>query len=547
MKKNNFLQGAIVATLSIVICKILGLLYVIPFYSIIGTQGGALYSYAYSIYSIFLSLSTCGIPIAVSKLVSEYNALKEYINKEVVYKIALKIMVSIGILSFIIMFVFAKSIAYMFIGNIEGGNTLNEVATAIRVVSIALLVVPQQSVIRGYLEGHGMITTTSISSVLEQFVRVIIIIVGSFITVKVLKLPINCAVYVAIFAASIAALSSYIYLRIKVKNNKKNLNIVQVTDSYSKKDILKKIIYYALPFVLIDLIKSLYGMVDSVTVVKTLVKLGYSMETAETVFGVIATWGTKLNMIIISISMGITISLVPNLSASLAKKNFKDVNQKINQSLNIMLFFTIPMSVGISFLAKPVWIIFYGYNQISINVFRVFILQVIFFGLYTTIINISQTLNETKTSLIMLIGSFVFKVILNIPSMYLLKYIGIDAYYGSIVVNALVEGLTFIITLLLLKKKYNFKFRFILKTLLKIMLCLILMLGFLVFLSLFIKMTSISRVGSIIYITIYSIAGCVIYVATALKINLFGDIFGINSVKAIIKKLRHWFEVVFLL
>lgn len=240
MKKNNFLQGAIVATLSIVICKILGLLYVIPFYSIIGTQGGALYSYAYSIYSIFLSLSTCGIPIAVSKLVSEYNALKEYINKEVVYKIALKIMVSIGILSFIIMFVFAKSIAYMFIGNIEGGNTLNEVATAIRVVSIALLVVPQQSVIRGYLEGHGMITTTSISSVLEQFVRVIIIIVGSFITVKVLKLPINCAVYVAIFAASIAALSSYIYLRIKVKNNKKNLNIVQVTDSYSKKDILKK-------------------------------------------------------------------------------------------------------------------------------------------------------------------------------------------------------------------------------------------------------------------------------------------------------------------
>lgn len=539
MKKNNFLQGAIVATLSIVICKILGLLYVIPFYSIIGTQGGALYSYAYSIYSIFLSLSTCGIPIAVSKLVSEYNALKEYINKEVVYKIALKIMVSIGILSFIIMFVFAKSIAYMFIGNIEGGNTLNEVATAIRVVSIALLVVPQQSVIRGYLEGHGMITTTSISSVLEQFVRVIIIIVGSFITVKVLKLPINCAVYVAIFAASIAALSSYIYLRIKVKNNKKNLNIVQVTDSYSKKDILKKIIYYALPFVLIDLIKSLYGMVDSVTVVKTLVKLGYSMETAETVFGVIATWGTKLNMIIISISMGITISLVPNLSASLAKKNFKDVNQKINQSLNIMLFFTIPMSVGISFLAKPVWIIFYGYNQISINVFRVFILQVIFFGLYTTIINISQTLNETKNSLIMLIGSFVFKVILNIPSMYLLKYIGIDAYYGSIVVNALVEGLTFIITLLLLKKKYNFKFRFILKTLLKIMLCLILMLGFLAFLSLFIKMTSISRVGSIIYITIYSIAGCVIYIATALKINLFGDIFGINSVKAIIKKLRH--------
>ena len=71
MKKNGFLEGALIATIGIVLCKIIGLFYVIPFYAIIGAQGGALYSYAYSIYNMFLNLATSGIPVAMSKVVSE--------------------------------------------------------------------------------------------------------------------------------------------------------------------------------------------------------------------------------------------------------------------------------------------------------------------------------------------------------------------------------------------------------------------------------------------------------------------------------------------
>jgi len=82
MKKNSFLMGAFISTLGIVICKALGLVYVIPFYAIIGVQGGALYSYAYSIYNMFLNLATSGIPIAMSKVVSEFNELKYYFTKE---------------------------------------------------------------------------------------------------------------------------------------------------------------------------------------------------------------------------------------------------------------------------------------------------------------------------------------------------------------------------------------------------------------------------------------------------------------------------------
>ena len=86
MKKNSFMQGAVFSTVAIILTKVIGILYVIPFYKIIGDQGGALYGYAYTIYSTFLSISTVGIPLAISKVVSEYNALGYTHARERVYK-----------------------------------------------------------------------------------------------------------------------------------------------------------------------------------------------------------------------------------------------------------------------------------------------------------------------------------------------------------------------------------------------------------------------------------------------------------------------------
>ena len=106
MKKNNFVQGAFIATLGIVITKILGILYVIPFYAIIGEQGGALYGYAYSIYLVFMAISSAGIPLAISKIISEYQTLGYYNAKQRSFKIGKQIATTLGILCFIILFVF---------------------------------------------------------------------------------------------------------------------------------------------------------------------------------------------------------------------------------------------------------------------------------------------------------------------------------------------------------------------------------------------------------------------------------------------------------
>ena len=111
MKKNSFINGALIATIGIVLTKFLGILYVIPFYAIIGESNIALYGYAYTIYNLFLALSTVGIPPAMSKLISEYNTLKYYNTKERAYKLGKYLLIGLGILLFLVMFFGAPLIA----------------------------------------------------------------------------------------------------------------------------------------------------------------------------------------------------------------------------------------------------------------------------------------------------------------------------------------------------------------------------------------------------------------------------------------------------
>ena len=102
MKKNSFVNGAMIVTTAIIITKILGILYVIPFHAIIGDEGGALYGYAYTIYLFFVSISTAGIPLAVSRVVSEYQALGYYKAKKRAFILGKRIALLLGLVCFIL-------------------------------------------------------------------------------------------------------------------------------------------------------------------------------------------------------------------------------------------------------------------------------------------------------------------------------------------------------------------------------------------------------------------------------------------------------------
>ncbi len=540
MKKTGFLAGAAISTFGIVICKIIGLIYVIPFYAIIGVQGGALYSYAYSIYNMFLNLATSGIPVAMSKVISEFNAKEYYNTKERTFKIGLKIISVLCVVSFIALFVFAPQIAYLIIGDVKGGNSIEDVAMVIRVISTAILIVPFLSVSKGYLQGHKIMTTSSVANILEQVVRVIVILAGSFLALKVFHLSLNTAVGVAVFGATVGAIAAYFYVANKIRKNKKDLKreekITPIEKKITSKDIVRKIIFYALPFVIISVLQSAFTMVDVFTVVKALSSLGYTTAISENVISVISTWGSKLNMIVMSIATGIITSLIPAIASSYAIKNFKEVNNKITEALGVLFLVTIPLSAGISFMAGSVWTVFYGYNELNTSIFALLILSQIPLSLFTVMINTNQTLNNTKDSIIALVGSLIVKICLNVPFMHLFNTLGLEAYYATITLNIFIDTCASLYLLYRVKTKTGINYFKTVKTFLKVVLSTLIMIVSLAIINLFIPNVSESRFISILFIILYGIIGIIIYFFAAYKSKTITDILGPNFFQIIKQK-----------
>jgi len=539
MKKRNVLQNSMIATVCIILCKIIGLIYVIPFNAMISKSAGALYSYAYNIYVIFLSLSTSGIPIAISKTVSEYNSMEYYDTKERVYKVGMKIICLLGLISFVIMVLFADLIAALILGDANGSNSVGDVASVIRVISLALLIVPALSVTKGYLQGHKFISASSISNVIEQFVRVIIILVGCLVVIKVLNLDEKIAISIAVLSAFISAFVAYIYLKFKIKKNKDDLivnsEVKEEEKKISNKELAKKILLCALPFIIVEVLKSAYATVDTVTIVRGLTDLGYSMADAETTFSVIATWGNKLCTVVISVSIGISMSLIPSVAYDFVKGNMKKVNEQYNSSLMLLLITTLPMTLGVFFLAQPIWVLFYGYDFLSIEVFKLYIFQAITYSFFSILISFCQTVNKAKVALSCLFASFVLNAIFNIPFMHLCEYLGFGGYQGATVCTLITQSIPTIILIIYIKKKFEFNCRNLVINCLKIVLSSFVMILVLYIISFIFPIDSVSRIGSLFECIIYGIVGIIVYGFMLYKTNLINDLFG-NS--KILKKLK---------
>ncbi len=546
MKKNGFLSGAFVSTFCIILCKIVGLLYVIPFYSIIGESGGALYSYAYTIYALFLTLSTQGIPVAMSKIISEYNTLNYHWSKEKAYKIVRNLMVGLGVLWFLILMIFAKPIAYLIIGDIKGGNTIEDVTLVIRSISFALLAVPFLSSIKGYLSGHKYITPYAISNVIEQLVRVGFIIIGSYLAAKVFKLKTATVVAIAVLGATIGALVSYLYLKIKKAKNKEAFNIkakkIEGEKNNTSKTILKKVIMVALPFVVIDFVRSIYSVVDTFTINSTLTSLGYSLKDSEYILSVISTWGSKLNMIILAFEAGLTVSLIPNISSSFVKGDMKDVNNKINQSFQMIMFINLPMVLGLFVLATPVWNLFYGNNALGIDIFSLYVFQALTFAFYSISIDSAQIMGNTKLALGTLFGSFLLKALLNVPFMNFCPLIGIKAQYAPIILNLILHVGTTIVIAVIQSKKYKLNYKQSINPILKSILISLIMFVSLKIMALFIPVDiETTKFNFILLTALYAIVGCAIYIILSYNYNLIDRIFRIDS-KAKLKNVLRKFK-----
>lgn len=527
---NVFMRRTFVTVFIIVLAKVLDIFYVIPFYGLVGDIPGALYGYSYTIYLLFMSWSSVGIPIAISRMVSEYQKLGYYNAKKRLFLLSKQFMFLLGLICFILINIFAPSISNSILGNFHCSITASDITLSIRTISSALLVTPIFFVYKGYFEGHRFTNPISVSQAISQILRFLVIVLGSYLSLKVFKMSIVKSVIVATFGVMIGALGGYLYLFfIKYKNKQKfNEKARSVNEPIiTNKIIIKKLVVYAIPVILIDLFINMYNYIDVVSVVKGLVNYAkFKVDDAVTIMGMFTLWAAKFNTIIISIAVGIVSVLIPGLSQSILKKNENDCSKKLNQAYEMVLFLTIPITIIISFLAKPIWTLFYGASLYGPNVLSYYIFVGLIIGILMLTISIIQVYKDYKTIFISLGVGLILKILLNVNLISAFYKMGIPAYYGVITASVIGYFTSFVIAVVMLNKKIKINYEDLIKYFIDILCGSVLMTFVLFLLKFIIPVYSDIRIVNLLIILLYVVVGSIVYLLFMYKTGAIRHIFG---------------------
>ncbi|MET1031342.1 putative polysaccharide biosynthesis protein [Domibacillus tundrae] len=534
---SNLIRGTFILTLGTFISKFLGLFYVIPFYSIIGGEdAAALYSYGYVPYTIFISIATAGIPLAVSKYIAKYNAIEEYAVGRKLFKSGLVIMLLTGFAAFAVMYSFAPFFAKLSLGGKETTYTIDEVATVIRAVSFALIIVPFMSVTRGFFQGHQSMGPSAVSQVVEQIARIIFLLGGAYIVIHVMNGSVVTAISVATFAAFIGALFGLLVLYWYFFKRKKHLDKLLEKDKgqadVSLFGMYSEIVVYAVPFIFVGIAIPLYQLIDQVTFSRAMSQIGLA-DQAVSAFGVLNFSTQKLVIIPVSLATAFAMTLVPMVTSSFVKKDMALVKQQLNKTFEVLLFLTVPAAVGMALLAEPLYTVFYKYSEFGTDVLRVYAPVAILFALFSVTAAILQGINEQRFTVLSLLTGILVKLSLNIPLIKLFEtegavYATALGYLTSIVINIVVIRMYASYSLRPLAKKiglitaFNAVMAIVVITLYGI---------------LSMVLSTETKGTALLIIFICATVGAIVYFAISEKSGLLDEVFG-SRLDSIKRKLR---------
>ncbi|MGM9929927.1 MAG: oligosaccharide flippase family protein [Bacillus sp. (in: firmicutes)] len=413
---SKLLKGTFILTLGMVLSKVLGLFYVIPFNAIVGKDGFALYQYAYVPYSIFISLATGGLPLAVSKYVAKYNAMGEYAVGQRLFKASLKLMMATGFLAFLVFYLSAPALAGMMSN--PDGMPVEDIVTVMRAVSFALILIPVMSLMRGYFQGNESMAPTSVSMVVEQLVRIIVLLGGAFVVMYFMDGDVVKAISVATFAAFIGAIGSMFILLWNWKKKKpefeKQLLMDKGTVQVSLLDMYKEIILYSIPFVFVGIAMSLFQFVDQVTFNKAMAAIGLGGQ-AEDSLAILNVYAQKLVIIPMTLATGFAMAIVPSVTKAFVEDNEREYTHQLNQAFQVLMFLTLPAVFGMSLLAEPIYTIFYGYDALGVHILQVYAPTAVLFAGFSVTAAVLQGINQQKFTVLSLLVGILVKLVLNIP------------------------------------------------------------------------------------------------------------------------------------
>ncbi|MFI3253428.1 MAG: oligosaccharide flippase family protein [Eubacteriales bacterium] len=384
---NTFFGGMAILTLGIVVVKLIGMFYKIPLGNIIGEQGYADFQNAYNIYAILIAISTTGLPVAVSKMVSEASTLKHHGEVKEIFSVSLKFFLFLGGISFFIMFFFSEQLAEL----------LNDThaAPSIRALAPAVVFVSGVAALRGYFQGQGYMTPTAVSQIIEALSKLILglslayYFMNQSFTTEDLEEYLGSEAFQALptdeidntiegILASEAAAGAIMGVTVGTAMALGFLVLRFVWGGgfprkkkgempSSQKEIMGRLLAIAIPITITSSMSGIITLIDATLVQGQLQgALGMSENESRILYGNYA-WALNIYNLPLSLVTAVTISVIPAVTAALAQKQRKKAAEISISSLRMTALLAIPMGAGLFVLGEPIIMLLYPNADLQLS------------------------------------------------------------------------------------------------------------------------------------------------------------------------------------
>ncbi|MGO2722430.1 MAG: putative polysaccharide biosynthesis protein [Lactobacillus sp.] len=516
----KMLKGSAWMTFGSIISRVLGVIYIIPWYAWMGAYGNianALTAKSYNIYSLFLIVSTAGIPGAVAKQIAKYNALDEYRVGQKLFKHGLALMALFGVLCAMIMYFAAPILA---------AEDLRQVPV-LRSLAFAVVIIPVMSIFRGYFQGYSNMMPSAMSQFVEQLARVIWILLTAYVIMRVQHGNYLDAVTQSNLAAFVGAIFGILLLCVFYLRQKRQVD-QWIADSQgnlqvSTGSLFLEIIQQSIPFIIIDSGITLYQLIDQYTfhpLIASFVHVSYDqIESWYALFGLNA---NKLIMVTVSIATAMAVTAIPLLSGTHAQKNWQDIAYQLENTLQLFFFVMIPASFGMAAVSRPIYTVFYGPDPLGTAILVQSAITAITLGFFTVLLAMQQGLSENGLAIKYLLTGLVIKLVLQYPMILLFNV------FGPLTATNVAMLLTIGMSLKHLHVKYRFNQQRLVRRILGMTgFSVVMLVSVMLAVHLFgLVLSPDRRLPALINVVISALLGAGIYVVLVLKSGLAEKVLG---------------------
>lgn len=416
--KKTFMRGAVILGVSGMLIKLLGAFFRIPLANWIGDTGMGYYHTAYPVYVLLLTLSTAGLPTAIARLVSERTAENNHSEAYRIFKLSFLLMMSIGIISFIIFFL----ITPMFLSMVKEPKAL----LAMRAIAPALILVPAMTAFRGYFQGLQDMTPTAMSQVFGQLARVV---AGLGLAWLLVDFGLEYAAAGATFGATVDAIFGtciiagiFFYRRPKILE--RCSSTAPDAERESAPEILKTVMWIAVPITIGAAIMPIMSNIDLVIVMRRLVSTGYNAVEANRLYGQLSGFAAVVANFPPVLTQALAASIVPAIAAARREGDLPFLKYNVVLGMRTAMLTGMPCAAGIFVLARPIMMLLYPQQQESaLNAaacLEIFAIGVLFLSAVQTLTGILQGIGKQGIPVINLAIGAVVKIVItyNLTGIY---------------------------------------------------------------------------------------------------------------------------------